>query len=323
MVLRAKRIRKIKPYLRLIPPGNDVWIGVVNPPSEALEKIGFSTNAEPGESILPSPNGPVSRFNAEGKEIVHEDRPMETAYRTVEWHWTEWHGPRRVEQSDFRDIPYQRYPRTFVVPPALELTLVTDSEGNSVIRTPKIINWKQNEDGLVHAVNLLLEIFGECVFYDAGMKQLIEIPIKRLNWEVLPPGQRPWTQLKQDVKKLLDQVSVGNRPVVEHRLETINEYEPNFAAVGQAGFRGYVILGFKDHDTYVLESLFYGNATYVFGERWEELSKRTKAEILGDNLQKARFMHRLGWDKKIKELLGPFRRKSPPGKGGQPSKKVA
>jgi hypothetical protein len=238
---------------------------------------------------------------------------METAYRTVEWHWVEWHGRDRVEQSDFRDVPYRRYPRTFVPPPALELTLAVDATGARVVRTPKIVNWRQNEANLMHGVNLLLEIFGECGFYDDEMKQLIAVPVKRLNWRVLPPGRRPWEVLRHNTQAILDQLSSGNRPVAEHRLKTINAYEPDFAAVGEAGFRGYLILGFAAQNIYVLESLFYGNATYVFGERWEELSRKTKAEILNENLQRARFIHESGWEKKIYELLGPLKRTTTPG----------
>ena len=230
---------------------------------------------------------------------------METAYRTVEWHWTEWHGRDRVERSDFRDVPYLRYPRTPVAPPGLEVTIVSDAQGNKVARAPLIHNWRKNETLLVHAINLLLEIFGECAFYDATMRQLVKPPIKRLNWHILPPGERPWAQLKTEVKAVLDAVKGGNRPVVEHRLETINAHKPSFAAVGVAGFRGYIILGFPERNLFVLESLFYGNATYVFGESWKELSKKTKAEILNQELQEARFVHVVGWDKKINELLRP------------------
>lgn len=314
MVIKAKRIRKITPYVKLIPGGPNVWVGVANPSTEVLRKIGFPASPEAGESVLPSVVGPSTLFNAEGREIVHKDKPMETAYRTVEWHWTEWHGPDRVERSDFREVPYQRYPRTLIPPPGIELTLVTDAEGNRVVRGPKISDWKNNEASLIHAINVLLELFGECSFYDATMKQFIEVPIKRLNWRVLPPGQRPWANLKQEVKAVLDQLPGGNKPVVEYRLETINGYEPNFAAVGEAGFRGYLILGFTDHNIYVLESLLYGNATYVFGERWEELSQKTKADILNHDLHKARFIHHKGWEENINNLLRNLKRPSS-GKG--------
>lgn len=94
-----------------------------------------------------------------------------------------------------------------------------------------------------------------------------------------------------------------NQPVVEYRLERVNRYQPKFVAIGRAGFRGYVIFGFPEKNLYVLESAYIGNATYVFAENWEELSKRTKAEILSESLQLRRIIHRDGWDSEIDRLL--------------------
>jgi hypothetical protein len=59
--------------------------------------------------------------------------------------------------------------------------------------------------------------------------------------------------------------------VIRHRFETINGYNPDFVGVGQAGFRGYVIFGLTEKNLFVCESIYTGNATYVFDKRWEEL----------------------------------------------------
>jgi hypothetical protein len=39
-----------------------------------------------------------------------------------------------------------------------------------------------------------------------------------------------------------------------------------------------------------LESVKYGNATYVFGKNWDTCSKMTKNEMLDNRLQKARII---------------------------------
>lgn len=302
-IKNKKRIRGLDSYVRMIPPGDHIVVGVINPSHDHLQRIGFSTEMESGETVLPSPIGTVSMYNAEGKEIVHKDQPMETAYRTREWSWTEWHGPYAVEKSSWVDVPYQRYPRSHLAPPGIELTLTTDTEGNVVVRTPVIRNWRNDKETAVHATNLLLELFGECVFYDADMKQLISAPIKKLNWRVLPPGERPFRKLKEELDAVLVQVKDGNRAFTEHRLEIVNDYKPDFAAVGMGGFAGYVIFGFNAHSIYVLESILYGNATYVLGEKWEELSKKTKAEILNKNLHKARLIHHKEWAGDVDKLF--------------------
>lgn len=87
------------------------------------------------------------------------------------------------------------------------------------------------------------------------------------------------------------------------RIETINIYGPEFVAVGHAGFSGYLVFGFPAHALYVLESTQVNNATYIFAEDWEDLSKKTKAEILNHDLQEDRIIHRKGWFSRMRDLL--------------------
>ena len=53
----------------------------------------------------------------------------------------------------------------------------------------------------------------------------------------------------------------------------------------------------------LMENMIYGNATYVFRDNWEELSKLSKAEIIKNNLQDKRFVHRESWPYQISALL--------------------
>jgi hypothetical protein len=92
--------------------------------------------------------------------------------------------------------------------------------------------------------------------------------------------------------------------IVEHRIQVLTEeHSPALTAVGRAGFDGYLIFGYPDKHRYVLESLDYGNATYVFGENWEALSQLTKREIIADDLHLARIIHRQGWAAEIADVL--------------------
>lgn len=300
MLANKKRIRSLKSNIGFIPEGKSIIVGIRIGESDkkTLKKLGLPTNYNIGDTVLPaSIFGPVSLYNAEGREIVHKDQPMETAYRSAEWHWTEFHGPYdRVEQSKIVDVPYKRYPRSFVSPPAIELTITKTATGESVLVSSVIKYEKRQEANLLHTINLFLEIFGRSEFFTENIDPIIKTSIKRLNWKILPPGKRPWASLKKEVGELIEKAPKGNRPVIEYRLETINKYNPDFTAVGTAGFNGYIILGFVDKGKYILESLYYGNATYVFDKDWENLSKRTKAEILSANLQTDRIIHRESWE---------------------------
>jgi len=308
MLINKKRIRNLKNYAGFIKRGRKVIVGVkdIERYKEILKKIGFTENLEAGESLLPSDSfGPVSNFNAEGKYVKHKDQPMETAYRTVEWHWQEWNGPYdRVERSKLVDVPYKRYPRSFISPPSVEITIYRKTNNEIVLAGPAIEYSEENTSNLTHIINLFLEIFEECQFFTEDLDEFIKTPLRRLNWRILPPGPMPWTQLQHKIAPLIKLAPKGNQPVIEYRLRTISNCKPDFTAIGEAGFKGYIILGFNSKKVYMCESLYYGNATYVFNEEWESLSKKTKAEILSDNLQDDRIIHRgEGWEEKVKHWI--------------------
>ncbi|MBI2484367.1 hypothetical protein HYV71_04250 [Candidatus Uhrbacteria bacterium] len=304
MIIKKRRIRDIESNLPAVKDGQKIIIGVKNLDDKKvqLKRVGFES-IDIGTSVLPSPVfGPVSRFNANGKNLVHKDKPKETAYRTIEWHWKQWHGKDTIDMSKLVDVPYKRYPRSFVAPPSVELKLTTSTKREVLLVTP-MYTMGSEVGALLHAINLLLEIFGECYVYTEDLDEIIKTETVRLNWKILPEGKRPWQQLKNELNPVISKARKGKRKFIEKRLETINAFEPEFTAVGTAGFAGYIIMGFPSSDVFVLESLYYGNATYVLGTNWESISKFTKAEILNENLHKDRIIHRVSWFDKIKSVF--------------------
>lgn len=305
MLIKKKRIRNLSSNLRPIQRGETLVLGVKDLERFAgtLSEIGFTKALESGESVLPCPFGPVARFNAEGKYIKHTDQPMETAYTQIEWHWNEWHGTDEVERSKIVDRPYKRYPRTFIPPPSIELRVAMTTNGEKLIIVPAIEYTEDNDEHILNVINLFLEIFGECQILKENLDEIIQATTRRLNWRVLPRGRKPWVEIAEHVRSTIERQPLGNQPVIKKRLETINQHGPDFVAIGQAGFSGYVIFGFPNKNRYVLESVNPNNATYVFDEDWEELSKKTKAEILNQNLQSDRIIHRKSWFGRVKGLL--------------------
>lgn len=113
----------------------------------------------------------------------------------------------------------------------------------------------------------------------------------------------PWATLRPQLDRVIDRTPSGNQPVIEKRFQAINQHEPDFVAVGRAGFSGYLIFGFPDRNLYVLESTETNNATYILREDWERLSTLTKAEILGAELHERRVIHRENWFAEIEGIL--------------------
>ncbi|MGZ5055996.1 MAG: hypothetical protein ACXWAT_13790 [Methylobacter sp.] len=306
MIICKKRIRNIDRYIKHIKADQEFMLASpVNVSDlEVLNQIGFNTPPKPGDTVLPSVIGPITEFNTKGKFIIHKDQELETAYRQSEWTWKEFRGrDNTVEVSKIVDVPYKRYPRTFVEPPAMELSIALDKDGNILVVSPSLVYQKGQEHYLLHAINLFLEIFNICDLRDNNLDSIIKSPVKKLNWEILPKGQQPWTRLKGFLETLRNSTAESNKAVIDKRFESINLHKPEFVAVGKAGFSGYVVFGFQKKNLYVLESNQTNNATYIFEDNWEHLSSLSKAEILNENLHKDRIIHRESWFNDINRAL--------------------
>jgi hypothetical protein len=304
MKINQKRIRNLERHLPATFRDRRINIGLtdIQNHNSKLIGIGFTEDLSVGETVLPSVVGPVTRFNAEGKNIVRRDLPKETVYRQIEWRWTERHGDREVEQTDFRYVPYERYPRDFV-PPSIELQIAADSQGNKLLVAGAFVYADANYQAIIHSINICLEIFGECEILTEDLQPIAPLETRRLNWDILPPGKQPWERIKEKIAPIVERAKKGNQGVILRRLEFMSQAIPELVAQGRGGFSGYIVFGFPRKNLYVLESIYYGNATYVFRENWEILSQLTKAEILSDKLHAARIVHQPGWEKEIRRLL--------------------
>jgi hypothetical protein len=139
MIINKKRINSIESNIGRIKSGSKFIIGIkaIERYRNVLINMGFSEQLEIGETLLPKPSGPVGKYNALGKYLVHKDQPMETAYRTRIWRWKQWAGRGKTKNmSKIVEVPYKRYPRTFIEPPSIEFTISANIKGEKVITTP-------------------------------------------------------------------------------------------------------------------------------------------------------------------------------------------
>lgn len=299
MKIQGKRIRNIDKYLSDLGEGEIFRIALLNLGDfeRRVNNAGFN-ELESGIQMLPNIVGPKSRFNAEGGFIIHRDREKERVYR--ESVIKDWHGNYHTV-----DIGYFRYPRTLIQPPSVELTVMDNNQNELLIVSKDLVNEPANYNDILHVVNLFLELFGECDTVSNDNNLIIDFnaPLRRLNWTVLPRGEYPWERLRGNIDVLIDRVKVNYQPIIRQRFQTITSNNPNFVAIGRAGFNGYVIFGFPERDFFVLESIFHNNATYVLGNNWEELSQLSKAELIADELYRERFEHRVNWLELIRDLF--------------------
>lgn len=240
MIITGKRKLKLDKRFLRIEEGTKIIPGIklTDDIKTKLIDIGFGSEFVAGETVLPpSIMGPICAFNAEGKYIKHKDQPMETVYRQMEWNWEQWTGYGETEtQSKIVDVPYKRYPRTFVPPPSIELSIVEkENEEKFIIAPVQVLSFTEYRD-LVHTINVFLELFGMCEAMTEELEGYTVINIQRLNWRILPPGEWPWEKLKEEVNTIIEVAPPQKQIVINYRLETITENNPDFVAIGLLDF---------------------------------------------------------------------------------------
>jgi hypothetical protein len=277
---------------------------------DKILKLGFSADMNIGETLLPEITGPITRFNNDGKLIPDKTKPKVTQHNDRYWTRDQWQGRgETVKVSSIVTVSQQVWQKDFIQPPSIQIT-VSKCENDKIYITTNATSFTDTDSAdAIHKVNLLLELNGSCEILDENKIPVIK-NIQTLNWELLPPGKRPWAEQKKILEPLLRTIKSNSiRPVVESRLEDIQSLGSDFCAKGSKGFNGYIVFGFTKHNLYVFESALYGNAIYIFHDKWENVSHKTKAEIINSKLHLARFTHagkKSNYIEQIQELIRKY-----------------
>lgn len=250
-----------------------------------------------GECRLPSSIGPVTRFNNQGRSIKLKHLPKVTKYtHSMLLEWQAWgHGP---TLSKFVDFYRDCYQTNDIQAPSMELALI-EKNGESYVSTPIFRLIENTEEEILHAVNVLLEIFGEYrVFIEGeGFKEPI---YKRVNWRLIPPGERVFDYVIGHIQK--NDISQNRQPVIIERQHFLHNLKPDLVYVGEAGFSDYMAYEFQSKKIVILESIKFGNAIYVFEDDWQQFSKLSKKEII-ENEFAERIIHANGWKNQVLDYL--------------------
>lgn len=302
-----KKVKSLEAHLKPFTPADSFYVvftGLEGRLSE-VAKVGFSVPPVAGERLLPSADfGIASRRNADGEEIVHKDQPLEIHHRQREWTWKEFRGRYDYEErTKIVEVPYKRYPRSLKQPYGVELEMRSAPNDALVITAGPFRAGDVDQELLVNTVHMFVELFGECSLVKRDLREAVQPLLRRLNWDILPPGKYPWHRAQPAVERVIRTVSAGDQAVVRERVKTITFYEPDFIAVGRNGFSKYMVYGWDQQQLYVLESIEVNNATYVLKKDWETVSSMTKAEVLDSGAHHARLVHRKTWWRGMADLL--------------------
>lgn len=266
-----------------------------------LTAFGFQPSDTDGTSILPCGINKYALRNAEPYFTVDKRLPKEKYTQTVYWTRYEWAGRGELNPvTDFSYITKERYHRDYFEPYSVYFTLV-ESNGTPYIISDAILYAEENKGKLLNTVNLLLRVFGECTIdFDQAEQTTTKMVV---NWDILPQGEHPWASVKETLGVITKDRAKTQTELMLRNCEAIYEKHPDFVAYGRSGFRGYAVFGFTDKNLYILESALPNNATYVLQDDWESISQLTKAQILSNDLHKARIIHSENWQKNFDALM--------------------
>ncbi len=263
---------------------------------------------KPNEIVPHSDRGKYSFRNINGYEEKRRDLPKETYPITFEapnWgdsyngtHEVTWyreryqvesHSPRLSEiKIEFLDSSpnLENYTIKF------EVSEVLDKESDNF------------DDRLLECLNLLQENLYQCGIEAVDSTITDYIESIQLSWEILPPGTKEEAiqRLFRDTKPTKEQENI-----VGDRYDFLLKLKPIKLIYGNSGFQRYFGALIREN-LVVFENIRYGNAIYIMHENWEELSVRSRLELLsgrfGNNFE--RVIHRAGWKKKARNIIKGF-----------------
>ena len=286
--INKKRIRKIN-----IPKEYDIkqiQLGIPVVGDEA-RRVGLNNV---GDIVLPSWSlGTTCKKNACGYSYADKTKPKERRYVSTGWGYP--YGNTSASMGAF-DIYKKCYPKIEVEAYGIELCLYENADNQQFV----IVDMTDEirEKYMKEAINLMLEIYGKCYVYDGVIRIEKTIKRKRCNWEMLPSGEMPSKHIEKQVESMNQNIKAYDIA----RLNFIEKYNATMVVEGINGFNGYYAYLYEK--CCVLESAFYGNATYIIPkDNWEKLSQKTKKELIDEKQLIAKINHTEKWAKDIESML--------------------
>lgn len=302
MAIKQSYIRSMSKIHKLTMDVDKVYFvfNTNNHRSESWERIGFENILQEGASVIPESIGRVTHYNAFGKEIKRKDLPKELRPISYSTTITDWHGY-------YHDVDISRNVEAYPIDeiPAPEVRLIVIRNEDAIYISSELISLSSDSEEVLHIANMMLECFGEFEILNAETMEVFGAKHKQVHWEVLPAGKYPWEVIRDKIRKnsYINECTKEEKNDVVLRSEFLYKFNPSTIYSGVGGFTGYYVYAFEERNLYILESVYLNNATYVFVDEWEELSKLTKKEIINNDKLYKRIIHNKSWINNIRRLF--------------------
>ena len=274
-------------------------------------ELGLLFNGQ--DLVLPQPAVPAaeagrfSKANVEGEYVTRKDRPKIIKSISIE-------SPNWGDSSyGTHTVTFERlvYQRDFLRPKEVELSIeLLEMRGDKFVvkfSIDQVINRRTAdfENELFYNLNLLQENVGACDVFTSAATLAEFTRTVHVDWQLLPPGT-----VDEVVQRLLQgrrRPTPEQEKVMKERIAVMSRMKPVAYVTGTDSFLRYFGAMFAD-DFVVFENVRYGNALYVMHDSWQELSKKSRLELLsGPRESFERIEHRDGWVERLKNLLARHR----------------
>ncbi|MET8603247.1 hypothetical protein ABZV92_06855 [Streptomyces rubiginosohelvolus] len=277
----------------------------------ALDHLGVRAEDDavevPGSALPPIARGRFSRWNLTGKVVRRVDLPK------VPRTWG-------IETPNFGDwskgshtILFNRlvYPTEIVYGQQIPITMVStrqaDDEISIAFRVESVLHRVETEDReLVFALSLLQENVGAVDVVESDTTGSDWLASVTVTWEFLPVGKRD-AALNDLARRVGITVGDKRRRALEERMSVLLDLSPSELVYGTSGFQRYVGAKFGPN-LVAFENVEYGNALYVMYEGWEELSRRSRLELIAEPARDfERITHHQGWERRLRAAVNSRR----------------
>lgn len=266
-----------------------------------LQKYGFPTNFSEGIKLIPAPIGPTTKANIQGKYV--RKSPEEKVDKKVHIDY--------FRRKDGAHIAYDRYYHVYVKELVhkfnMALHLKTNKHGQRVVVSEPLIynNDPSNIMKNTHIMNLFYEICRDCEIFNADLEPAIHFN-KRFEIELLPHGSLSDKKIQDELLHFASRYTKNEeeQKAFQKRLHILMNYNPDLRGKGPNNFFGYLVFGFTNFNIVILETMYSGNATYVFRmQDYEQNVIQDKQSVLDNKLMIRRFYHHDDWEAKITSYL--------------------
>ena len=266
-------------------------------------------NFIPPKPMIPNPTaGKYSKANIEGLEKKRTDLPkiskeIYCGERPIYGDWNKgsfslWQT-RQVWRKDF--IPPKEVEFKISLLKKEKDSFLVKFEIDQVLsrRTPNF------EQELLYNLNLLqenihtIDVFESTASIEEYCSQI------KVDWIIFPPET-----VDEIVKKIIGgkkkYITPEQESTIKERVTQISKLKPECYISGGDGFLRYFGAKFGE-DFIVFENVRYGNAIYVMYDNWEELTKKSRMELLnGPEESFERILHKEGWEEKLEAMVKKY-----------------